>query len=169
FSAVQSLPLTDPKLLEYLQREILVPPSKLPYALTEGSVKWPSLFTKQLKQIFGNKTDRFFIECGANDGEFISNTLHLEKKGWKGLLIEAQPELGQKLRSKNRKAWFANVCLSPYLNISEVIQLEVTHLPEGANAVKTFLEAKETTFIVLFSSALKVKWPGKKRSILMAN
>ncbi|CAG7832475.1 unnamed protein product [Allacma fusca] len=226
FSDVKNLSLTDPKLLEYLRQEVLVPPSTLPYALTEESVKWPSLFTKQLKQIFGNKTDGFFIECGANDGEFLSNTLNLEKEGWKGFLIEAQPELGQKLRTKNRKAWFANVCLSPYLNISEIqfavgqgterwkdalgklllpdnkigghrlygkvpcfplvsllaaigvkhvdyisldvegvemkilktlpfdetlvidyIQLEVSHLPEGAKAVKTFLKAKGYDFL----------------------
>jgi len=31
----------------------------------------------------------FYIECGANDGVFQSNTLRLEKDlGWKGLLIE---------------------------------------------------------------------------------
>lgn len=35
-----------------------------------------------------NFEDGFFIEAGANDGVSQSNTLFLEKRGWKGLLIE---------------------------------------------------------------------------------
>ena len=39
-----------------------------------------------------NYKNGFYIECGANDGIFQSNTLKLEKQyNWKGLLIEASP------------------------------------------------------------------------------
>ena len=55
-----------------------------------------------------------FIDFGAHDGEFISNTLWLEKeKGWDGLLIEADPEIYSMLKSKNRHATISNACLSP--------------------------------------------------------
>ncbi|CAG7815729.1 unnamed protein product [Allacma fusca] len=117
FSEIKDLPLGDPRIIEYLRRYVLIPPSKLPYVFTK---EMGSLYKEQVKQMFGTKSNGFFIECGANDGEYLSNTLELEMRGWKGLLIEAQPELGKMLMTKNRKAWFANVCLSPYSNISEI-------------------------------------------------
>ena len=67
------------------------------------------------------QTGGFFIECGANDGQFRSNTLELEmERNWTGLLIEADPILGKQLLDKHRKAWVANVCASPENSISEV-------------------------------------------------
>lgn len=43
----------------------------------------------KLNQIFNNKRGGFFIELGANNGLFQSNTAFLEKEmGWKGILIE---------------------------------------------------------------------------------
>jgi len=44
-----------------------------------------------------NYRNGFFIEAGANDGYAQSNTYYLEKKlGWRGVLVEAIPELYQK-------------------------------------------------------------------------
>jgi len=44
----------------------------------------------------------FFVEAGANDGIAQSNTLYFEKKyKWRGILVEAIPELASKAR-KNR-------------------------------------------------------------------
>lgn len=34
----------------------------------------------------------FYIECGAYDGKNYSNTILLEKLGWKGLLVEPSPK-----------------------------------------------------------------------------
>lgn len=59
------------------------------------------------------KTNGFFIECGALDGEFHSNTLYLERYlGWKGLLVEADPKNVALVKQTNRKAWFVPTCLS---------------------------------------------------------
>ncbi len=45
-----------------------------------------------LDQMFAGKTDGFFVEVGCIDGKRFSNTLHFEKKGWKGMCIEAHPD-----------------------------------------------------------------------------
>ncbi|XP_059352857.1 protein Star-like [Daphnia carinata] len=64
-----------------------------------------------------NKTDGFFVECGAGDGETLSNTYYMEKQlKWQGVLIEAdRKSFGQILTSK-RQCYALPVCLSlkPY-------------------------------------------------------
>ncbi|CAG7827400.1 unnamed protein product, partial [Allacma fusca] len=55
----------------------------------------------------------FYVECGANDGEYFSNSLWLESTlKWEGLLIEADPKIFKHLKSKNRKAWIGGFGLS---------------------------------------------------------
>ena len=59
----------------------------------------------------------FYVECGACDGEWGTNSLFFEKvRKWNGVLIEADPTNFQKLLNKNRKAFMINACLStkPY-------------------------------------------------------
>lgn len=59
------------------------------------------------------KKNGTFIECGAFDGEWISNTLGLEKNlDWSGVLIEADPNNFKNMLAKNRKAWMVPACLS---------------------------------------------------------
>jgi FkbM family methyltransferase len=41
----------------------------------------------------------YFIEVGVGDGDFLSNTNLLEKLGWKGILVEANPNFIQALRT----------------------------------------------------------------------
>lgn len=49
-------------------------------------------------EFFNYKKDGFFVEIGANDGVTLSNTYLLEKEfGWKGICVEAIPELYNKL------------------------------------------------------------------------
>lgn len=56
------------------------------------------------------KWNGFFIEVGANDGLSQSNTLYFEKYyGWRGLLIEAVPELAEK-SVKNRPQCIVENC-----------------------------------------------------------
>ena len=62
------------------------------------------------------QTNGFFIECGGYDGEFLSNTLYMERwLGWSGLLIEADKKAFGRLISRNRKAYTSPVCLSTKL------------------------------------------------------
>lgn len=55
----------------------------------------------------------FFIEMGAFDGQRWSNTLWLERKhGWTGLLIEADPDLCDKIDKLHRQVWRLCGCIS---------------------------------------------------------
>ncbi len=59
-----------------------------------------------------NFNSGFFIEVGANDGINQSNTLYFEKyKRWKGLLIEAVPDLAKKCRENRPKCIIENCAL----------------------------------------------------------
>ena len=80
----------------------------------------------------------FFFECGAADGESISNSLRFElKHGWSGLLVEPNPEYFKELLSKQRKAWSINACLSAG-KYPEIVEFDVSGLAGGIiqNGVK---------------------------------
>jgi FkbM family methyltransferase len=54
----------------------------------------------------------FFIEVGANDGYSQSNTYYLEKfLGWKGVLVEAVPEIYEKCKKERKKSYVYNCAL----------------------------------------------------------
>ncbi len=57
------------------------------------------------------KTDGFFIDIGAYDGVYHSNTLALEQLGWKGILIEAEVEV-YKRATQNRQAFVEHCTVS---------------------------------------------------------
>lgn len=59
-----------------------------------------------------NYRNGFFIEVGANDGYAQSNTYYLEKKlGWRGVLVEAIPELYQRCRKLRRRSYVFHCAL----------------------------------------------------------
>lgn len=63
-------------------------------------------------EVLRKKRHGFFLEIGASDGVELSNTLALERYlGWKGICVEANPELYRKLR-KNRKCNVVNALVS---------------------------------------------------------
>jgi FkbM family methyltransferase len=60
---------------------------------------------------FGN-IKGYFVEVGANDPRERSQTWHLERSGWTGVLVEPQPELAAKLRAQRKAKVFAVACSS---------------------------------------------------------
>ena len=46
------------------------------------------------------KKDGFFVEIGAADGFYLSNTLILENLGWRGIIAEPLPTWHQKIRQR---------------------------------------------------------------------
>ncbi|HQZ64036.1 MAG TPA: FkbM family methyltransferase [Planctomycetaceae bacterium] len=62
--------------------------------------------------VFNEMKDGFFVDLGAHDGIYLSNTFILEQRyHWRGILIEANPETFEVL-SKNRTACCINACVS---------------------------------------------------------
>ena len=73
------------------------------------------MFPNQCILMHNNVVQRngFYVECGGMDGEFLSNSLFFEReRGWKGLLIEADPLNYANLEAKHRKAYTSNTCLA---------------------------------------------------------
>ncbi|KAK7084938.1 hypothetical protein SK128_013960 [Halocaridina rubra] len=109
----------DPQVVEILKTQYLDPPSDLPYNLStlnesQGShmFTWPWIRSR-LDLLFGGEPKGFFIEAGALDGQYLSNTLWLERKrNWTGLLIEPDRNSYGALRQKHRRAWSSNTCLT---------------------------------------------------------
>ena len=62
---------------------------------------------------FPGKRNGFFIEAGAWDGEYLSNTLYLEvTANWTGLLVEPNIGAYSSLLKRNRKAHSIHSCLA---------------------------------------------------------
>ncbi len=63
----------------------------------------------------------FFIEAGANDGRSQTNTYLFERfLGWRGLLVEAVPELAEAARRNRPKAIVVNAALVADPSVKEV-------------------------------------------------
>ena len=62
---------------------------------------------------FDGSTKGFFVEVGANHPTIASQTWHLERSGWTGVLIEPQPDLAAFLVTERKAKVFAVACSSP--------------------------------------------------------
>ncbi|XP_064108460.1 protein Star-like [Macrobrachium nipponense] len=128
-----SLPADDIRVLNTLRERFLDSPSSLPYNFStepyhikyKRSSSW-SYINHYLKQFFINQTSGFFVEAGALDGEFLSNTLWLEQTlGWKGLLVEPDKDSYRQLLQKHRRSWSSNTCLSNSSRPKETVHVSV--------------------------------------------
>ena len=79
----------------------------------ERAIFPPDVEDKLKQEFFSGVCDGFFVDLGANDPENMSQTGHLERLGWRGILIEPRPALAQKLKERRRAAVFACACSSP--------------------------------------------------------
>jgi FkbM family methyltransferase len=72
-----------------------------------------------VESILGTKRDGFFVELGACDGLYLSNTLFFEReRGWKGICIEPHDYYFQQL-AQNRSCHTVNELA--YSNAGEVV------------------------------------------------
>ncbi|CAK9797843.1 Protein Star [Anthophora quadrimaculata] len=95
------------------------------YNLENPDLNDPSMGQAEvIRDIFKDKPNGFFVECGAYDGETRSNTLVLERfLDWTGLLVEADPLNFSKMLQKNRKAYLTPTCLAiePYPSVNSFL------------------------------------------------
>jgi len=50
----------------------------------------------------GRKTSGTFVEVGANDGVYVSNSWGLAERGWVGLMVEPLPDLAKRCRENHK-------------------------------------------------------------------
>lgn len=67
---------------------------------------------KIYEDYFGKRADGCFIEFGAFDGEYVSNTSGLADIGWRGYYIEPVPEYFERCKSRHSKN--KNITVSQY-------------------------------------------------------
>ncbi|XP_063865943.1 uncharacterized protein LOC135103498 [Scylla paramamosain] len=109
----------DPDLLEMIRQKYLVPPPRRPvtgaFDINEPVwarlVDW-NLMQQKLLQIWEGESPGVFVEVGAADGEFMSQTLMLERNlSWTGLLVEPDPRSYAILQQSRRNAWISPLCI----------------------------------------------------------
>ncbi len=81
-------------------------------------------YERELIRRFFNDTPGFFVEVGANDPIEGSQSWHLEQRGWRGILVEPQPKLAERLRETRSAKVFAAACSSPK-NAGRLLPLHV--------------------------------------------
>jgi FkbM family methyltransferase len=77
-----------------------------------------------LENFFRGKRGGVFVDVGAYDGEFYSNTLFYERTmGWSGLCIEPLPSAFEKLKAC-RRAICENVCVADFEGEADFVEAE---------------------------------------------
>lgn len=106
----------DPDYLKFVRNQWIISPSTKPRTLKEikGNGDYSQVWqSPMIDKLLSEKRNGFYVECGAANGEFISNTLFFElNRNWSGLLVEPNFAFFQDLLRTNRKAYAANVCLN---------------------------------------------------------
>ena len=94
---------------------------------------FPAKVETELKdEFFGGASNGYFVDVGANEPEEGSQTWHLEKRGWRGVLVEPQPPLAQKLKERRSAAVFACACSSPQ-NAGKMLPFQVAGIFSSLN------------------------------------
>jgi FkbM family methyltransferase len=65
------------------------------------------------EEFFGHLANGFFVEVGANDPEQWSQSFHLEKLGWSGIVVEPQQHLADMLRRHRKAKVYCVACSAP--------------------------------------------------------
>ena len=84
--------------------------------------------------IFKNKQNGVFIELGANDGKFLSNTFFFERNlNWTGLCVEPHPDIFKKLIKNRLNSKCLNLAvglIDDVLTFKKIVETEDTNLKE---------------------------------------
>ncbi|KAK7082258.1 hypothetical protein SK128_012800, partial [Halocaridina rubra] len=123
----------SPELLEFVRRRLHPPsPRDLPYNLSSPLKMHYSQFNQSLylEKLLKGKRNGTFVELGALDGEYDSNTLYFERElGWTGILIEPNPDSFNKLITKGRKSFCIQAAAS-LINMSALLKLKREYIAQ---------------------------------------
>ncbi|KAK2154876.1 hypothetical protein LSH36_255g03008 [Paralvinella palmiformis] len=104
----------DEDLIEHIRRCWIFPPVGGSRSVSAKNGSAPSDQWRVVDKALRQKTNGFFVECGATDGVTFSDTLHFERsRNWTGLLVEAEPTAFADLLRNKRDSFVTNACLSP--------------------------------------------------------
>ena len=65
-----------------------------------------------VEEFFNNSKSGFFVDVGAADPKLGSQSWHLERMGWNGILIEPRPDCAENLRQARRAKVYQVACTS---------------------------------------------------------
>jgi len=84
-----------------------------------------------LRRVFGEVTKGFYVDVGAHDGRFVSNTFGLYQDGWQGICIEPNPVSFATLRRLRPR----DICLNVGVGRSATPRILrwKTGIPEGSS------------------------------------
>jgi len=111
----EQFPSYDEQLIDYIRSHISQPSLTRPRKLSHPQAKHRSQVgqSQLVDRLLSGRRNGFFVECGAADGEALSNSLFFElERNWTGLLIDANPNYHRALLDRNRRAYVIHACLS---------------------------------------------------------
>jgi FkbM family methyltransferase len=89
--------------------------------------------TELVRAFFKETTAGFYVEVGANDPRFLSQTWHLEEAGWRGILVEPQPDRAEQLRQHRPHSQVVQAACSSPERAGEA----VLHIVSGADGLSS--------------------------------
>ncbi|XP_071524654.1 uncharacterized protein [Panulirus ornatus] len=108
----------DMRVVRHLRRMMDPPPREPAGQLDPQRPPWHTITSYNatetiIRALLGNTVGGVFVEVGAQDGLWLSNTWWLEAaRGWRGLLLEADPHNYLQLRSSPRASTSLPVCVT---------------------------------------------------------
>jgi FkbM family methyltransferase len=98
----------------------------------------------------GSPRDGYYVEVGAYDGVKMSNSYFFEQQGWRGMLVEADPELAEQCRAARPHAEVVN-CAVVSPDAPPTITFQVSDEHRSLSSL-TFDQARRDTLAKLTGS-----------------
>jgi FkbM family methyltransferase len=139
----------DPHLLRYIQSIVARPSPNRRRQLANGNPTHRSQVGQSqfIDELLKGRRDGFFVECGAADGEGLSNSLFFElARNWTGLLVEANPQFYRTLLSRNRNAYVVGTCLS---TVPKPARLRMRPTGVGGGIVGVFPDSRPENKVIV--------------------
>lgn len=118
----------------------------------------PSEVERSLVYSFFNGEKGVFVEVGAFDPIFQSQSYHLEMAGWVGVLVEPVPELAEELRKSRSAKVYEVACVGPEASgrsasFLSLRGLSTLHFDPETDRNGTVIEVSTTTVDDLLAEA----------------